>query len=127
MSKSRFIWIALIFITMTLGLLSRHYAAIPLFIGDILWATNVYFIVRFLFVNKNSRWVVMASLAFCYLIEFSQLYKAAWINQLRHTLFGRLVLGEVFMWGDLLSYTIGIGIAILVELLIIHRKARSAS
>ncbi|HEY0246057.1 MAG TPA: DUF2809 domain-containing protein [Mucilaginibacter sp.] len=112
---------------MTLGLLSRHYAAIPLFIGDILWATNVYFIVRFLFVNKNSRWVVMASLAFCYLIEFSQLYKAAWINQLRHTLFGRLVLGEVFMWGDLLSYTIGIGIAILVELLIIHRKARSAS
>jgi hypothetical protein len=121
MLKSRLIVLALICITIILGLLSRHYPAIPLFIGDILWATNVYFIVRLLFMNKNSKWVVVASLTFCYLIEFSQLYKAAWINQLRHTLFGRLVLGETFLWGDLLSYTVGVGIAVLVEKLICEK------
>ena len=105
-----------------LGLLSRHYPAIPLFIGDVLWATNIYFIVRLLFIHKTIKWVVMTSLAFCYLIEFSQLYKAPWIDQLRHTLFGRLVLGEVFLWGDLMSYTVGVGIAVGVELLMRKNK-----
>jgi len=118
MLKPRVIWFALICITIILGLLSRHYTGIPLFVGDILWAINVYFIVRLLFINKTIKWVVTASLVFCYLIEFSQLYKAPWIDQLRHTLFGRLVLGEVFLWGDMLSYTIGVGIAVGVELLI---------
>jgi Protein of unknown function (DUF2809) len=116
--KSRPIWFALICITIILGLLSRHYTAIPLFIGDVLWATNIYFIVRFLFINKTIKWVILVSLLFCYLIEFSQLYKAPWINQLRHTLFGRLVLGEVFLWGDMLSYTVGVGVAVVVEMLI---------
>lgn len=114
--RSRLTWFILICITITLGLVSRHYSAIPLFVGDILWATNVYFIVQLLFIHKNIKWVVTASLLFCYLIELSQLYHAPWINQLRHTLFGRLVLGEVFLWSDLLCYTIGVGIAAMVEL-----------
>jgi hypothetical protein len=122
MLKHRLIWFALICITIMLGLLSRHYPAIPLFIGDVLWATNIYFIVRLLFIHKTIKWVVMTSLAFCYLIEFSQLYKAPWIDQLRHTLFGRLVLGEVFLWGDLMSYTVGVGIAVGVELLMRKNK-----
>ena len=118
MLKSRLTWFILIVITIVAGLLSRHFAGIPLFIGDILWATMVYFIVRFLFITKTIKWVVVASLVFCFCIEFSQLYKAPWINSLRHTLFGRLVLGETFLWGDLLSYMVGIGIAVLVELVV---------
>src|ERR1700743_98687 len=115
--RSHLTWLTLSVVTIALGLLSRHYAAIPLLIGDILWAANVYFIVRLLFINRTIKWVATASLLFCYLIEFSQLYKAPWIDQLRHTLFGRLVLGEVFLWGDLLCYTVGTGIAVVVELL----------
>ncbi|MGZ3753722.1 MAG: ribosomal maturation YjgA family protein [Mucilaginibacter sp.] len=118
MLKSRLTWFIFIVITIVAGLLSRHFAGIPLFIGDMLWATMVYFIVRFLFVAKTVNWVVVASLVFCFCIEFSQLYKAPWINGLRHTLFGRLVLGETFLWGDLLSYTVGVGIAVLVELVV---------
>ena len=117
MFRSRLAWFILICVTIALGLDSRHYPAIPLFIGDILWATNVYFIVRLLFIHKTIKWVTITSLAFCYLIEFGQLYKSPWINQLRHTLFGRLVLGEVFLWSDLLCYTVGVGIAIGAELL----------
>ncbi|WP_426669762.1 DUF2809 domain-containing protein [Mucilaginibacter sp. McL0603] len=98
--------------------MSRHFTAIPLFIGDILWATMVYFIVRFLFIRKKIKIVALISLLFCYAIEFSQLYKAPWIDSLRHTLFGRLVLGETFLWGDLLSYTVGIIIGVFVEKLI---------
>ena len=34
-----------------------------------------------------------AALLFSYAIEFSQLYQAEWINALRHTALGGLVLG----------------------------------
>jgi hypothetical protein len=122
MLKSRVVYCFLIIITIIIGLLSRHFTFIPLFIGDILRATMVYFIVRFLFINKKIKIIVLISSLFCYAIEFSQLYKAPWIDNLRHTFFGRLILGETFLWGDLLSYTVGIILAVLVEKLISHFK-----
>jgi hypothetical protein len=112
MLKPRIAYFSLIIFTIIIGLLSRHFTFIPLFIGDVLWATMVYFIVRSLFIKATVKHVVTGALLFCYAIEFSQLYKAPWIDNIRHTLFGRLVLGDTFLWGDLLSYTVGVGIAI---------------
>lgn len=65
--------------------MSRHISGIPLFIGDILWGLMVYFIVRFLLIKQSIKSVVIISLLFCYVIEFSQLYQAPWINNIRHT------------------------------------------
>jgi hypothetical protein len=115
MAKTRITYFILIIATIILGLLSRHFKFIPLFIGDILWAIMVYFIMRFLFIAKPARFNIIAALIFCFAIEFSQLYKAPGINELRHTLFGRLVLGEGFLWSDLLCYVIGVGIGIALE------------
>jgi hypothetical protein len=123
MFRSRITYLGLIIITIISGLLSRHFSFIPLFMGDILWALMIYFIIRFLFLGKSVKFIVIGSLLFCYLIEFSQLYKAPWINNLRHTLFGRLVLGEVFLWSDLLCYTVGVAIGFLIEIYIIKTKA----
>jgi hypothetical protein len=75
----------------------------------------IYFGFRFLFITQPVKISVILSLIFCYAIEFSQLYKAPWINNLRHALFGRLVLGEGFLWSDLLCYTVGIAIGVLLE------------
>jgi len=118
MSRTRVIYFIVIIFVAIIGLLSRQFTFIPLFIGDILWATMVYFIVRFLFIGKNPRFAILISLLFCFVIEFSQLYKTPWIDNLRRTLLGRLVLGETFLWGDLLSYTVGIAFGVLVERLI---------
>jgi hypothetical protein len=112
--KLRVTYFILIIVTIIAGLLSRHYALIPLFIGDVLWATMVYFIFRFVFIRANVKRIILYSLLFCYAIEVSQLYKAPWIDSLRHTLFGRLVLGDTFSWGDLLSYTVGVVIGVLI-------------
>jgi len=119
----RVTYFILTIITIIVGLLSRHFSFIPLFIGDILWATMVYFICRFLFIEKKTKFVVLVSLMFCFGIEFSQLYKAPWIDNLRHTLFGRLVLGETFLWGDLLSYTVGVIIGVLLEAMLSKNKS----
>ena len=111
--------------TIVTGLLSRYFSFIPLFIGDILWAMMVYFIYRFLFVRKEAKFVVLISLLFCYCIEFSQLYKAPWIDNLRHTLFGRLVLGDTFLWSDLLCYAVGVAIGVLIDNLLANKSAKS--
>ncbi|MDF2432841.1 MAG: hypothetical protein JWP44_2472 [Mucilaginibacter sp.] len=123
MIKSRGTYFILIFFTIIIGLLSREFKVVPLFAGDILWALMVYFLVRFLLIDKPISIVIITSLLFCYFIEFSQLYKAPWIDSLRHTVFGRLVLGETFLWGDILSYTIGIGIGGLVDSWILKLKS----
>jgi len=123
MIRIRFIYFVLIITIIITGLLSRHFTFIPLFIGDILWATMIYFIVRFLLISTAIKQVLISSLLFCYAIEFSQLYKAPWIDNLRHTIFGRLVLGEGFLWSDLLCYTIGVGVGILLDRLLKRSKS----
>jgi len=115
--KPRLTYFILIILTIILGLLSRHIAGIPLFVGDILWATMVYWIMRFVFITKSLKFSVIGSLIFSYAIEFSQLYQAHWINRIRHTVIGGLVLGETFSWGDMLSYTVGVAIGVAIDLL----------
>jgi len=115
MLKLRIVYCILVIATVLPGLLSRHITGIPLFAGDILWGLMVYFIVRFLFITKPLKFVIAGSLLFCYAIEFSQLYRAPWADNLRHTVIGGLILGETFLCGDMLSYTIGVGIGIFVE------------
>lgn len=118
MHKTRITYFSLIIITIMAGLLSRHIKGVPLFIGDILWGLMVYFITRFIFINKTIKWDIVASLLFSYGVEFSQLYQAPWISRIRHTTIGGLVLGETFLWSDMLCYTVGIGIGVGVDRLI---------
>ncbi len=124
MQKPSIIYSLIIICIIILGLLSRHYAFVPLFIGDVLWAALVYFLFRFVLMGKPIKTAVICSLIFSYAIEFSQLYTAPWIEHLRDTLFGKLVLGSVFCWVDLISYTVGIAIGVIADRLIINsRKA----
>jgi hypothetical protein len=109
-----------------LGLLSRHFNFIPLWIGDVLWATMIYFILRFFMLKASILKIMLLSITISYAIEFSQLYKAEWIDNLRHTFLGRMILGETFFWGDLLSYTAGILIGVCIEVWVARPEVYSA-
>ncbi|RZA03721.1 MAG: DUF2809 domain-containing protein [Sphingobacteriaceae bacterium] len=124
MLKPRLTWLIIICITIMLGLASRHFSIIPLFVGDILWATMVCFIVRFLFINKPVSFIATISLLFSFAIEISQLYKAPWIDSIRPTLFGRLVLGATFNWGDMICYTVGVVIGVVINLFLVSSRTR---
>jgi hypothetical protein len=113
MKTGRLFYLTLIIITIVLGLISRKITLVPLWVGDVLWATMIFYMVRFVFIKMPIAQVVIISLLFCYGIELSQLYQAVWINQVRQTTFGKLVLGSVFSWGDMLSYTAGVGLGVL--------------
>jgi len=114
------VYLILIGITVLLGLLSRSQQAfLPewshLYLGDALWALMVYWIFCFLFFQKSIWHITGYSLSFCLLIELSQLYQAQWINLVRSTRLGGLILGFGFLWSDLLAYSIGIGLGSTIE------------
>ena len=115
MKRSRLKYFILIIVTILLGLASRRVGGIPAITGDVLWAIMVFLMFRFLFIHKSLRFVALISLCFCYLIEMSQLYHEPWIDRIRNTSLGALVLGHGFLWSDVLAYTLGVGLGVLAE------------
>lgn len=125
--NKRFTYLFLIGITIFFGLASRKYsqALWPFFsenAGDVLWASMVYFGFRFLLVHKSLRTAIIASVVFSFGIEFCQLYQASWINEIRNTRLGSLILGHGFLFVDLIRYTIGILLAMLLDKAIFQLK-----
>lgn len=120
--RNRLLYGFMIIIVMVLGLLSRRMNnIIPEFLntylGDALWALMVFFIFGFIFRYAGIKKIALIGILFCYLIELSQLYHANWIDNIRKTTLGGLVLEYGFLWSDLLAYAIGIGIGVIIELL----------
>ncbi|BDD08645.1 hypothetical protein FUAX_10770 [Fulvitalea axinellae] len=121
--------------TIVLGLASRNPEIfLPPFIkeysGDTLWAMMVYFGFGFIFPKKTNAQRFILALTFCVLIELSQLYQVDWLNTIRHTRLGGLVLGFGFLWSDLICYTAGIILAWTIDRLAIGKltsKGLSAS
>ena len=50
-------------------------------------------------------------------VELSQLYHAPWIDSIRHTTIGGLILGFGFLWSDLACYSLGVGLGVLIEII----------
>jgi hypothetical protein len=113
--KKRFRYFILIIAIIITGLLSRKSTMIPLWTGDVLYALMMYFIVRFIFLQKSSRLIFLLSLSICVAIELSQLLHADWINTIRATLPGRLILGQGFLWSDLTAYAVGAALGLLID------------
>ena len=103
-----------------LGLLSRRMTdhlpdLINLVLGDALWALMIYLLLGMVFRNWPVKKVAVVGLAFCFMIEISQLYHEPWIDNIRSTTLGGLVLGFGFLWSDLVAYSIGIGFGIGID------------
>lgn len=105
-----------------MGLLSRKILGIPLFVGDVLWAVMIYFIFRFIFINMNLKTSCILSIVFCYIVEISQLYQSVWINNIRNTTLGGLILGHGFLWSDIIAYTFGIASVTIMEFLYTSKR-----
>ncbi|MGE7871026.1 DUF2809 domain-containing protein [Bacillus paramycoides] len=121
--RNRILYAIFTIIVIVLGLSSRKFAyALPdilnAYLGDALWALMIFTGFGFLFPKIETKKLAIISLIFCYGIEISQLYHAEWIDSIRATTLGRLVLGYGFLWSDLVAYTIGIGVGMLCEFML---------
>ncbi|WP_305452706.1 DUF2809 domain-containing protein [Bacillus mycoides] len=121
--RNRLLYAVFTIIVIILGLSSRKFAfALPDllngYLGDALWALMIFIGFGFLFPKIETRKLAFISLIFCYGIEISQLYHAEWIDSIRATTLGGLVLGYGFLWSDLVAYTIGVGVGLLGEFML---------
>ncbi len=119
-ARNRIVYLISVAIVMGLGLSSRKYAGylpeyINTYLSDALWAVMIYLFAALLLKDRKPSLIALLSLLFCYLIEISQLYHAPWIDAIRNTRLGGLVLGFGFLWTDIIAYTMGIGVMLAIE------------
>lgn len=103
-----------------LGLLWRsRFFGLPPFVakygGDALWSLLVFVCVRFCVPERPYFIPAIIAFSFACAVEFSQLYDAPWIDAIRTTLPGRLVLGSTFNWPDIPAYALGIIFGFLAD------------
>jgi hypothetical protein len=113
-------WLALIVVVVILGLGSRRFGPqLPDFVaayaGDTLWALAAFLGVGLILPRTSTRRVALLAISVSVLVEVSQLSKAPWLEAIRRTTVGGLVLGFDFVWSDLACYTAGVGLGILIE------------
>jgi hypothetical protein len=112
--------LVLIALAAALGIGSRRFAprlpgVVSAYAGDTLWALAAFLGIGLLLPGASTRKIAVLALAFSAAIELSQLYHAPWIDSIRHTTPGGLVLGFGFLWSDLACYTVGVGLGVLIE------------
>lgn len=118
--RRRLGYLALAAATTLLGLASRRYAAwlpawVLLYAGDALWALLVYWLVRVLRPAAAAGRAALLAGGWALATELSQLATWPWLVALRHTWWGKLVLGQGFLASDLLCYALGIGLGLALE------------
>jgi len=114
-----FLFIAIV-VTIALGLASRKIpvlfpALLGKYPGDALWSLMVYWGIAWLMPSAPIKKVALLALLISYADEISQLYQAPWLNAIRTTTLGHLVLGTAFSWIDMLAYTIGVAAGATIE------------
>ena len=99
-----------------LGLFSRSSVAefLPDFIvtyaGDTLWSLALYLFLGILLPHMSVLRMAALALVLSFGVEVSQLYQADWVNAIRETRVGGLILGFGFKLSDLACYTTGMNV-----------------
>ncbi len=119
-TRNRALWIGIIAAVIVFGLGTRS-SVVPVsrmitgYVGDAAWAVAVFLGYGLLFPGISTMKVVTLAAATSLAVELSQLYHAHWLDSVRSTTLGHLVLGSGFDPIDLLCYATGIGAAALIE------------
>jgi hypothetical protein len=100
-----------------LGLASRR-PFLPefciLYVGDVLWGALFLTLAAWLAPWAPTLRLWVCATATVELIELSQLYQAPWVQEVRATTLGGLLLGHSFLWSDVLCVALGTTAAALV-------------
>ena len=85
------------------------------FLGDGLWAMMIVWLVGALVPNKPIAMRAALALVVCWVVEASQAYHSQFLDSVRHTAAGALVLGSGFDFRDLVAYALGVVAALELE------------
>jgi Protein of unknown function (DUF2809) len=104
----------LLFITEVLIALFVHDQFIRPYIGDFLVVILIYCFVKS-FLNTPVVPTAIGVLLFAYTVELLQYFRIVEVLGLQHSRAARIIIGSAFEWQDMLAYTLGILMVVLVE------------
>ncbi len=84
----------------------------------------VFFGMGVMFRKASTIHISLAALGFSFGIEALKLCPAPWLAAVRHSTLGHLVFGSVFSWQNLLAYTIGVILGLIIEASCLRRLAK---
>jgi hypothetical protein len=127
-SRARISLAVSIALVIALGLGSRAFpfllpVALGKYPGDALWALMIFFGVAFLKPDISTQRLCLIALTICWLVEFSQLYQAPWLNSIRAAKLGHLLLGSKFHTLDLVAYAVGVLVGLVADACFFNRKS----
>jgi hypothetical protein len=129
--RSRALYLALALAAAALGLASRRFRPalspwLGAYAGDALWAAMVFLLAAAAWPRARVSTLALGAVLFSFAVEAAQLYHAPWLDALRATRPGGLVLGHDFVWSDLLCYAAGVLLAAAADLALRSRAPRGA-
>ena len=112
---------ALALCTIVVGLVVHWYGTVlpPAtrdILGDALWAMMIAWLIGALVPQKPIVARATVALVICWIVEFSQAYHQEFLDSVRNTAVGQLVLGSGFDVRDLGAYALGVAAALGLEL-----------
>ena len=130
--RSRRALVGVAAVTIAIGLATRRFPqAFPAIVaeygGDALWAMLVYWLLAIIGPRTSPTRLAAGALAISVADELSQLIHWHWLQVLRDTAFGALVLGQGFLWSDLACYAAGIALACAADAAVRRRPYRASS
>lgn len=116
--RSRVNYLLMTMAFIMLGLFSRFHimpSLIYAHAGDILWACMVYCLCGYICGKVSVIKLAIMAFMFSCVVELSQLYHADWIDCIRYTPVGGLILGYGFLWSDIVKYIVGICLMAVID------------
>ncbi len=131
-SRSRPLLLGCLLVVIASGLASRRFpvllpSLLGQYPGDALWALMIFLVIAFIKPTLGPGRLAMGALLISYGVEFTQLYQAAWINAIRETRLGHLILGSTFHWPDLIAYPVGVSLGLLLDRFLLTRTSASTT
>lgn len=126
-NRTRAIAMLIIACVIPAGLIARSYRAdadtatmvgfVATYLGDTLWPIMFYFIGRCVFAKANALTLVTATLAITLTLEFGQLWQPPALQWLRQQPIIGFLLGNHFIWSDVVCCLVGIAAAWCADML----------
>ena len=131
-ARSRLVCAAALAAVVAAGLASRVFGhhlpwVVATYAGDTLYATMALVGLALLAPRASTSGLAAWALGWSVAVEISQLYRAPWLDAIRRTLPGALVLGYGFLWSDLACYAAGVALGAAIDVGVLRRVGAAAA
>jgi len=118
-------------IVIAAGLATRSHgeclpAVVATYGGDTLWALALFLTLALVFVSWSRTRLALVAYGLSCIVEVSQFAHPRWLDALRRTRLGALLLGYEFLWSDLVCYAVGVALGVALDVLVVGPETGSS-